>query len=68
MDERLLVAAIYDAAWRAAMVCWHLFRAREDRGEGRVDSARVSLGRACDALDSIADIRDQHYRRAKGRA
>lgn len=50
------------------MVSWHLFRAREDRGEGRVDSARVSLGRACDVLDSIADIRDQHYRRAKGRA
>lgn len=50
------------------MVSWHLFRAREDRGEGRVDSARVSLGRACDVLDAIADIRDQHCRRAKGRA
>lgn len=68
MDTHLVVAAIYDAAWRVGMVSWHLFRAREDRGEGRVDSARVSLGRACDALDSIADIRDQHYRRAKGRA
>lgn len=68
MDERLLVAAIYDAAWRVGMVSWHLFRAREDRGEGRVDSARVSLGRACDVLDAIADIRDQHCRRAKGRA
>lgn len=68
MDESRLIVAIYDAALKVALVHWYLFLAREDRGAGRVDSARVSLGRACDALDSIADIRDQHHRRAKGRA
>lgn len=61
MDERLLVAAIYDAALKVALVHWYLFLAREDRGAGRVYSAKRSIERARSTISdieaTIADMR-----------
>lgn len=56
MDEGRLIVAIYDAALKVALVHWYLFLAREDRGAGRVDSARKSMERARSTISDIATI------------
>lgn len=54
MDEDRLIVAIYDAALKVAIVHWHLFLAREDRGAGRVELARMSMERARSTISDIA--------------
>ena len=54
MDESRLIVAIYDAALKVALVHWYLFLAREDRGAGRVYSAKRSMERARSTISDIA--------------
>lgn len=63
MDAYL--AAIYGAAHAVALVHWHLFLAREDRGAGRVDSARRSMERAVSIIEDLARARDRHRGRLR---
>ena len=56
VDEERVLREVFGAAFLICSFNWHLFKAREDRGAGRVESAAAHIREAQGISDNLYDL------------
>lgn len=56
VDEERILREVFCAAFLVCSFNWHLFKAREDRGAGRVETAAAHIREAQGISDDLYDL------------